>query len=239
VNINMMMPNNDDRAGAVSVLCSGGLDSAVLCAEMLRQFEQVYPIYVRFGLRWEATELSYLASYVAEVALASERLMPLVVLDEPVASVYGGHWSIAGGHDVPGADTDDDAVYLPGRNILLSAKAAIWCRLHDVQTLCFGTLKSNPYADSTPAFFQELEAVLNRALGGRLRIIRPFESLSKLEVIRRGSSLPLHLTFSCLDPVDGKHCGRCNKCAERRRGYRAAGCPDKTCYAAVSRDASG
>jgi 7-cyano-7-deazaguanine synthase len=228
-----MMPHNDDRVGSVAVLCSGGLDSAVLCAEILRQFEWVYPIYIRFGLRWEEAELSHLQSYLAEVAGGREGLMPLVVLDEPVAGIYDGHWSITHGPGVPGAETDDDAVYLPGRNVLLSAKSAIWCRLRDVQTLCFGTLKSNPYPDSTPEFFQELVAVLNRALGGRLRIVRPFESLSKLEVVRRGASLPLHLTFSCVDPIDGQHCGRCNKCAERQKGFHAAGCLDKTRYAAA------
>ena len=31
-----------------------------------------------------------------------------------------------------------------------------------------------------------------------------------------GRGLPLELTFSCIAPVAGQHCGRCNKCAERR-----------------------
>ena len=106
-------------------------------------------------------------------------------LDEPVKEIYGGHWSIPGGPGVPGAETDDDAVYLPGRNILLSAKAAIWCRFRDVQTLCFGTLKTNPYPDSTPEFFLELEAVLNRALDGRLQIVRPYASRTSARSPRR------------------------------------------------------
>ena len=70
------------------------------------------------------------------------------------------------------------------------------------------------------------------ALDGRLRLLRPFDRLEKGEVLRNGANLPLHLTFSCLNPVAGRHCGTCNKCAERRRGFRAAGWDDQTPYAA-------
>src|SRR6185312_8031029 len=103
--------------------------------------------------------------------------------DEPVADVYGDHWSTAG--PVPAAGTPDEAVYLPGRNVLLAAKAAVWCRLRGVEALAFGTLRANPFPDSTPAFFDGLESVLNRAMGGRLRIVRPYQRLSKVEVLGR------------------------------------------------------
>jgi 7-cyano-7-deazaguanine synthase len=73
--------------------------------------------------------------------------------------------------------------------------------------------------------------VVNRALGGRLRLLRPFERLGKDEVLRRGTGLPLELTLSCLRPVGDRHCGACNKCAERRRGFRDAGRADLTAYA--------
>jgi 7-cyano-7-deazaguanine synthase len=39
------------------------------------------------------------------------------------------------------------------------------------------------------------------------------------------------LTFSCLAPQGRRHCGRCNKCAERKRAFRQAGIPDPTKYA--------
>ncbi|MBI1322835.1 7-cyano-7-deazaguanine synthase, partial [bacterium] len=42
---------------------------------------------------------------------------------------------------------------------------------------------------------------------------------------------PLEHTFSCLSPVDGGHCGRCNKCAERQKVFRDAGIADLTSYA--------
>jgi 7-cyano-7-deazaguanine synthase len=220
------------RDSDVAVLASGGVDSAILCIDLLDNFTRVHPLYVRFGLRWEDVELAGLNAFLA--AAARPGLRPLCVLQEPMADVYGaGHWS-TGGRDVPGALTADDAVYLPGRNLLLAAKAAVWCRLRGIEALAFGCLAANPFPDSTPGFFADLEAVVNRALGGRLRLLRPFDRLSKAEVLRRGEGLPVHATFSCLRPVNGRHCGACNKCAERQRGFRLAGWTDPTLYVSKS-----
>lgn len=219
----------DHSAGRnVAVLVSGGVDSAILCVDLLREFTQVFPLYVRFGLRWELVELDHLQSFLA--AVKQPGLMPLAVLDEPVADVYGAHWS-TGASAVPDDETPDEAVYLPGRNLLLTAKAAVWCRLRDADALALGTLKANPFSDSSEEFFHDMENAANRALGGRLRILRPFASMHKQEVMRKGKDLPLQLTFSCLNPLAGRHCGRCNKCAERINGFRDLGWTDHTDYA--------
>jgi 7-cyano-7-deazaguanine synthase len=212
---------------ATGVLISGGLDSAILCVELLHDFDRVFPLYVQSGLRWENAELPALRSFLAAVAQAG--LEHLVVLEEPIADVYGRHWS-TGGTDVPGSETPDEAVYLPGRNLLLSTKAAVWCRLRDIEFLALGSLGSNPFPDSTPGFFRNLENLLNQAMRGKLKLIRPFDRLHKTDVLLRGRNLPLHLTFSCINPAGGLHCGVCNKCAERKAGFAAAGVADLTTY---------
>jgi 7-cyano-7-deazaguanine synthase len=214
-----------------AVLISGGLDSAILCVDLLRDFSRVVPLYVRSGLRWEKAEMASLARFLD--AVKTEGLDPLVVLDEPIADVYGTHWSTTG-TGVPGSETPDEAVYLPGRNLLLTVKAAVWCRLRNIEALALGCLGSNPFPDSTADFFEKLECLINQAIGGSLRLIRPFDRLHKTDVLLRGKELPLHLTFSCINPIDGRHCGTCNKCAERKKGFADAqpfGCPvDLTTY---------
>ena len=99
-----------------------------------------------------------------------------------------------------------------------------------IETLALGSLGSNPFPDSTPDFFQKLEHLLNLAMGGQLKLIRPFAHLHKADVLLRGKDLPLHLTFSCISPVLGQHCGACNKCTERKKGFADAGIPDNTIY---------
>jgi 7-cyano-7-deazaguanine synthase len=165
--------------------------------------------------------------FLAEVG--DVRLGRLVLLDEPIADVYGAHWS-TNGEGIPGSESADEAVYLPGRNLLLTIKASVWCRLRGIRTLALGSLGSNPFPDSTPEFFGTLEDLLNQAIGGGLRLIRPFATLHKADVLARGRHLPLHLTFSCIDPLGDRHCGRCNKCTERRKGFRDAGMFDPTSY---------
>jgi 7-cyano-7-deazaguanine synthase len=219
------LPQSTDPAAAV--LISGGLDSAILCVEMLRDFRRVVPLYIRSGLWWEGAELSALRLFLKAVERAG--LESLVVLDEPIADVYGAHWSTSGA-GVPGSETPDEAVYLPGRNLLLTVKAGVWCRLREIETLALGSLGSNPFPDSTSDFFRNLESLLNQAMGGSLRLVRPFDRLHKTDVLIRGKDLPLHLTFSCINPVHGQHCGTCNKCAERKKGFTDAGLPDLTRY---------
>lgn len=211
----------------LAVLVSGGLDSAILLAESLQLHQTVHPIYVRGGLRWEPVELQYLRRLLE--AISCPALRPLQILEMPAADLYGTHWSI-NGLEVPDGDSPDEAVYLPGRNVLLLAKAILWCHLNSVPAVALAPLHSNPFPDATDAFFADYQAVVNRAINGRVEILRPYSGLSKTEVLARGKGLPLNLTFSCLNPLAGLHCGQCNKCAERRRAFADLRLPDSTVY---------
>jgi 7-cyano-7-deazaguanine synthase len=217
-------------SGAIAVLVSGGLDSAILLAEATRIYSVVHPLYVRVGSVWESVEQEYLLRFLA--AIECPALRPLTVLTEPVADLYGPHWSLTG-QNTPGRDTPDDAVFLPGRNVLLLAKPLLWCHLHGVPELATAPLASNPFPDATPEFYDDFAELVNRAVGGSVRVLRPYAEmgLHKSDVLRRGVGLPLEHTFSCIHPVRGLHCGRCNKCAERQAGFAAAGSTDPTQYA--------
>ena len=209
------------------MLASGGLDSAVLVAELLRQGRPVHPIYVRFGLAWEPTEEAHLRRFLD--TLTSPAPEPLVVLDAPIASVYGTHWSVSG-DAVPDERSADDAVYLPGRNLLLLAQPSVWCALHGVHTIALGTLKGNPFPDSSREFFDDFAALVQRGMGHALEVVTPFAELTKADVLELGRGLALQHTFSCIDPQGGRHCGHCNKCAERRLAFSALQIDDVTEY---------
>jgi 7-cyano-7-deazaguanine synthase len=212
----------------ISVLASGGLDSAVLLAE-LASAAQVYPIYVKCGLKWEAEELRALNSFLD--ALNNPHLMPLTMLEVSTAALYGDHWSISG-EQVPDADAPDSEVLIPGRNILLLATAAVWCSTHDVSRIAIGSLDGNPFPDATQEFFASLSSALSLGLGRQIQIEAPFRGLHKEELIRRSRELPIDLPLTCMAPAGGVHCGQCNKCRERQLAFQKAGVPDRTAYAA-------
>lgn len=212
---------------SLAVLISGGLDSAILLGDALRRESAIWPIYVRCGLTWETVELAYLRRYLD--ALRCAALQPLTILDEPVADVYGDHWSVTG-KGVPTANDPDEKVFLPGRNVLLLSKAMLWCHLRRVPAVALGSLQTNPFPDATPEFFAALTKVVNQATGGSVELRLPFAGMKKTAVMRLGEGLPLQHSFSCIQPHEGLHCGRCNKCGERREAFRAAKTSDPTRY---------
>jgi 7-cyano-7-deazaguanine synthase len=216
------------RSATACLLVSGGLDSGFLLQQLLRQRIRVLPLYLRCGFRWEAAELHWLRRFLH--AVRTPRLAPLRVVALPVRSIYGNHWSLSG-RRVPAAGSPDDAVYLPGRNVLLVGCAAVVCARQRIPTIALGVLRGNPFGDASPRVLDEFARVLTHALGHSLRVLTPLIRWRKTTLIRRAAGLPLELTFSCLQPRGLWHCGRCNKCGERKRGFRLAGVADPTRYA--------
>ena len=215
----------------VAVLASGGLDSAVLIAD-LAAANEVFPIYVQFGLRWEAAEQAALSAYL--VRLDHPNVAPLTLLQIPVRAVYGEHWSTTGA--APAYDAPDETVYLPGRNVLLIGLTAMWCSLHDVPRIAIGSLDHNPFPDATPAFFQDYARLLSSALAHQIEVLAPYRGREKWQLIREHAALPLTLTLTCMGEASVTsdtvvHCGLCNKCRERHEAFIAAGVPDPTPYA--------
>ncbi len=209
------------------VLVSGGIESSVLLADALNRYEIVTPVYVQNHLRWEEVEIFWLKKFLR--TFKSTKLEPLKVLDLTLRDVYANHWSITG-IQTPGAQSRDESVYLPGRNIIFLSKVAVFAVLNRAGAVEIGVLKGNPFNDSSKSFFKKMSAVLSQGLGEDVSIRAPFQNLKKEEVILLGKKLPLETTFSCINPKGYDHCGECNKCTERKKAFFAAGIFDRTKY---------
>lgn len=212
-----------------AVLFSAGLDSVVLAAWEARR-GPVVPIYVSTGLAWEDEELAAIRRVLTTPALSA--LSPLVHLRFTATDLYPeSHWARRG--EPPAYETPDEDVYLPGRNVMLITKTALYGAQHDIGRIALGALADNPFPDATREFFDALARALTLGLGHSIAIDAPFGALRKSEVIRMGMDLhvPLGATLSCMRPRNGLHCGRCSKCRERREAFKAAGVADPTAYA--------
>ncbi len=221
------MTVDSQQHNKICVLASGGLDSCVLVARMAELYSAVYPVYVASGLLWEQVEIRWLKRFLDQ--LASRTIMPLQQLSLPIQDIYNGHWSTTG-EEIPDHRSNDLEVYLPGRNLLLLSKTAVFCALNQIPTVALGLLKGNPFPDSTTEFLSHFAENAETALGFPLQIVTPFAESSKADVIVLGRYLPLHLSFSCLHPIGELHCGACNKCAERRKAFQIAHITDLTEY---------
>ena len=217
----------------VAVLISGGLDSCILTAKLLADGHRVRPFYIQTDLCWQAAELVAARRFLK--AISRPTLHELVVLEMPLRDLYQQHWSVSG-QNTPDADSPDEAVFLPGRNALLLVKAAIWCQMHGIEYLALAPLGTSPFADAQAGFFRDFQAALNCGDLAPLTILRPFDGMTKRQVMELGRGFPVDLSFSCMAPVDGLHCGQCNKCAERQAAFAAIGECDRTPYSSEIRD---
>jgi 7-cyano-7-deazaguanine synthase len=214
-----------------AVLCSAGLDSAVLVA-LLARSSTVLPLYVSVGLAWEPAERAALARLLDGPPFDG-RVQPPVTLSLDMRDLYPAtHWAIRG--TPPAYDTPDEDVYIVGRNVVLLTKAAICCAYRRIPRLAIGPLAGNPFPDATPEFFDTMGRALALGLAHEVEIAAPFATLDKADVIRLGVELgvPLARTLSCMNPNEGRHCGRCSKCRERRDAFVEADVDDPTDYAA-------
>ena len=211
-----------------AVLCSAGLDSAVLLADEARR-GPVLPVYVSVGLAWEAAERRTLERLLRARAFAG--VEPPAVLSFDMRDVYPPtHWAVRG--TPPAYDTPDEDVYLAGRNLVLLTKAGVLCAQRRLGRIALGPLAGNPFPDATPDFFATMARALSLGLAHEVEIATPLVALHKEDVIRLGVSLgvPLDLTLSCMSPRGDRHCGECSKCRERHDGFIAAGLRDPTDY---------
>ncbi len=223
----LMTPSARTRE-TVGLMISGGVDSAILLVHLLDRGYRVQPIYVSMGCAWDVSERRAVGRFVN--ALNDDAILPVVDLAMPVGDLYGDHWSITC-QGVPDESTPDEAVYLWGRNPLLLVKPVLWCQQNDIAELALGTLASNPFADASQEFFEQFAAALATATETDVTILRPLAGWTKSQILALGAQLPLELTFSCLAPDEGRHCGRCNKCAERAQALASLPGGDPTLYA--------
>lgn len=215
--------NSMDR---IAVLASGGIDSSILLADLARD-SVVFPIYVSMGLVWEEAEKRALQLFMD--ALKNPKVRSLTSLSVPIDPFSIDPWAITG-QDVPGMDSEDSEVFLPGRNIFLIGLTSVWCKTHDVSKIAIGSLGGNPFPDATAEFFSNFSKVLSEGLACDLEVIAPYRGLHKEDIMHENRELPLELTLTCLAPKDGIHCGNCNKCNERQIAFAKAGMEDKTLY---------
>jgi 7-cyano-7-deazaguanine synthase len=226
-----MVPKSENSPQAVAVLFSAGLDSAVLLADAAAR-GPAQPIYVSVGLAWEGAERRAIDRLLDRPPFGAN-VLPLATLRVDMRDVYpAAHWAIRG--DAPAFDTPDEDVYLEGRNVVLLSKTAVFMARAGLSRVLIGPLAGNPFPDATPEFFRAMASALTLGLASTIEIEAPFAHLHKADVIRKGHALgvPLALTLSCMQPVDGTHCGRCSKCRERRDAFNEAGVEDPTVYAA-------
>ncbi|MBO1322848.1 7-cyano-7-deazaguanine synthase QueC [Acanthopleuribacter pedis] len=125
--------------------------------------------------------------------------------------------------------------YVPFRNAHLLSIATSWAEVIGASRIFLGAVEedSSGYPDCRISFIEAFNRVIEQGTKPEteVRIETPLISLSKQEIVMRGSALkaPLALSWSCYQNVD-KACGVCDSCALRLRGFARAGLADPIAY---------
>ena len=216
------------------VLLSGGLDSMV-CAALAREA----------GYSVLALTIDYNQRHRAELK-AAERIAALLADRHIVLPLdlraFGGS-ALTSDVDVPkeGVGEGIPVTYVPARNTIFLSLALGWAEAAGARDLFIGVnaLDYSGYPDCRPQFIAGFQAVANLATkagveGDPFTIHAPLQHMSKADIAREADRLGLDagLSHSCYDPAaDGAHCGRCDACRLRSKGFEEAGLPDPTRYA--------
>lgn len=216
-------------------LVSGGLDSMVSAARARED-----------GFRLLALSIDYNQRHRVELAAArriAHRLGAERHIILPVdLSAFGGS-ALTDDIAVPkqGVGPGIPVTYVPARNTIFLSLALGWAEAAGAHDLVIGVnaLDYSGYPDCRPEFIAAFEAMAATATragveGQGFTVHAPLQHLSKADIVREAARLGLDaaISWSCYDPAPGGvHCGLCDSCRLRQRGFEEAGLPDPTVYA--------
>ena len=216
------------------ILLSGGLDSMV-CAGLAQEAGyEVIALTVDYGQR-HRVELDAARAIAAGIA-TRHIVMPLDL------RAFGGS-ALTGDNDVPkhGVVPGIPVTYVPARNMIFLSLALGLAEASGARDIFIGVnaLDYSGYPDCRPEFIAGFERLANLATkagveGDPFTIHAPLLHMTKAEIAREAERLGLDaaLSHSCYDPLpDGRHCGRCDACRLRVKGFVEAGIKDPTAYA--------
>ncbi len=228
----------DNLAGkSVVVLLSGGLDSLV-CTGLAREAgARIIALTIDYNQR-HRVELDAARCIAAELGAAEHIVLPLDLrrfggsaLTDEIAVPKGGV-----GDDIP-------VTYVPARNLIFLSLTLGLAEARGARDIIIGVnaLDYSGYPDCRPEFieaFARLASLATKAGDGGedFTIHAPLQYLGKAEIAAEAARLGIDagLSWSCYDPTpEGLHCGLCDSCRLRRKGFGDAGLPDPTCYAAA------
>jgi 7-cyano-7-deazaguanine synthase len=220
-------------------LVSGGLDSMVSAALAREAGQRVLALSFDYNQR-HRIELD--AARRVAAALGAERhiVLPMDL------SAFGGS-ALTADIAVPkdGVGTEDGGgipvTYVPARNTIFLSLALGWAEAAGARDIYIGVnaLDYSGYPDCRPEFIAAFEGLAELATkagveGEPFRIQAPLQMMTKADIVREGTrlGLDLGLSWSCYDPTPaGEHCGECDSCRLRARGFDEAGIADPTVYA--------
>lgn len=225
----------NDRRKAV-VLLSGGLDSMVTAGLARERGFSMLALTVDYNQR-HRIELEAASKIARHLGAERHIVLPLDLRQ------FGGS-ALTDDIAVPksGLGNDIPVTYVPARNTIFLSLCLGWAEAAGARDLFIGVnaLDYSGYPDCRPDFIDAFETMANLGTragveGDSFSVHTPLLKLSKADIVREATRLGLDaaMSWSCYDPTsEREHCGLCDSCRLRSKGFAEAGIADPTRYAA-------
>ena len=219
-------------------VCSGGIDSTLAATIASNEGYELHLFHVSYGQRAEASEKEAIEKIAAYLDAKTMKFVEISFLKE-----LGGSSLTDLKRKVPVGEAVNlhkekatPSTWVPCRNLILLAHASAYAEVISADAIFvgFNAEEAMSYPDNEKEFVERYNAVLEKAVASYCQpptVKAPLVDLFKPDIIKKGIELkaPLHLTYSCYLGEE-KHCGVCESCLHRRRGFEEAGVDDPTVY---------
>ena len=217
----------------VVVLCSGGMDSVAALYDAAEIHEVTAAISFHYGAKHNDREIPF-AKWHADHLGIPHITVPLAFIGEQFESDL-----LQKGGEIPKGHYEEETMkktVVPFRNGIMLSIAGGFAESKGAHGLVIAAHSGDHaiYPDCREDFLSAMADAIRLGTYARVEVMRPFVTMSKTEIARRGHDLGVDFsqTWSCY--VGGEvQCGECGTCVERREAFLLAGIVDPTSYLAT------
>lgn len=215
------------------IVYSGGLDSTTLLWEYADEI--ALAVNFHYGSNHNEREAECARRNCAKLGIK------LIEIDLGFMSRHFKSSLLDGADAIPEGNYDDDnmrSTVVPFRNGIMLAVAAGLAESDNLSTILIANHSGDHaiYPDCRPGFVDAMDKAIAEGTYEGIRLSAPYTSLTKAEIVARGSRLGVDYsdTYSCYRGEE-HHCGTCGTCRERAEAFALAGVNDPTVYDTTSK----
>ena len=185
-------------------MSSGGVDSSLLLFFLKKEGYEILPLHVNYGHLAENNEWA-----------SCKKICDYLELSEPTRIDMTGISRIPSGLTNNELHIEKDA-FLPTRNLLFATVGAAYAYSRSSNLVAIGLLANPIFPDQSQEFVGITENCISTALGSKIKILTPFITLDKREILKLAQkhSLPLSIMYYCHSGKE-QPCRICISCKER------------------------
>jgi len=205
----------------VLIALSGGLDSATMLAHYIHEGYIAEGVSFYYGSKHNDSEIAAAKEIAAHYSINHSVIDMSGVMKDFKSDLLLSGGVIPKGHY---NDASMSRTVVPARNLIFASILTGLAQSKEIPFVALGVHQGDHhiYPDCRPEFIESLKYTALLASDGKVRIIAPFLTHSKADIVKLGLSLqtPYHFTRTCYEGLDNIACGKCGSCVERLEAFR-------------------